>query len=157
MVTKLASLMAVSSLAACGTTVERAVTPDMDPSKLAYVRIYCTPDNESHFDAATADLAKVDAAPPARPFFAKGSPATRVAFAAFEAGWGTEDEAAGKYHPAPAAQYVIYLSGQMSVSTSDGQRRRFGAGDVLRVEDVAPCKGHLSVAGPAAVHTMVVR
>jgi len=157
MVTRLASFMAVSALAACGTTVERAATPGMDLSKLPYVRIYCTPDNESHFDTGTVDLAKVDAAPPARPFYAKGSAATRVAFAAFEAGWGADDEAAKKYHPAPAAQYVVYLSGQMSLTTSDGQSRRFAPGDVLRVEDVAPCKGHISVALSAAVHTMVVR
>jgi len=157
MYTKLASFMAVSSLAACGTTVERPSTPTMDPSKLPYVRIYCTPDNESHFETVTVDLGKVDAAPPARPFFAKGSAATRVAFAAFESGWGAEEEAARKYHPAPAAQYVVYLSGQMSIATSDGQSRRFGPGDVLRVEDVAPCKGHISVALSAAVHPMVVR
>ncbi len=75
----------------------------------------------------------------------------------FEAGWGAADEKAKKYHPAPAPQYVIYLAGTMSVSTSDGRTRLFQAGDVLRVEDVAPCWGQISVAGATTVHTMVVR
>lgn len=108
-------------------------------------------------DTVTVDLAKVDAAPPAMPFFAKGSSASRAAFAGFESGWGTEDFKARKY-PAPAAQYVVYLDGLMSVITSDGQTRQFKAGDVLRVEDLAPCKGHISVVvGDRTSYAMVVR
>lgn len=153
----LGCFVVIISLAGCGTTSERPTAQSLEPSRVSYARIYCTPDNESHFETVTTNLAKVDAAPPALPFYAKGSSATRVAFAAFEAGWGAQDEKAKKYHPAPAPQYVIYLTGQMLVNTSDGQSRQFGSGDVLRVEDVAPCKGHISVAGPTPVHTMVVR
>jgi quercetin dioxygenase-like cupin family protein len=153
---KLAWFAAVVSLASCGTTSERSTTQSLEPSRISYTRIYCTPDNESHFDTVTTDLAKVDA-PPLLPLYAKGFSATRVTFAAFDAGWGAQDEGAKKYHPAPASQYVIYLSGQMSVTTSDGHSRRFRVGDVLRVEDVAPCKGHISVAGPTTVQTIVVR
>ena len=153
----LGCFIAVVFLASCGTTGQRPATQSPEPSKFSYVRIYCTPDNESHFESVTTDLARVDAAPPAQPFFAKGSSATRVAFAAFEAGWGSQDEKTEKFHPAPAAQYVVYLSGQMSITTSDGQTRRFGSGDVLRVEDVAPCKGHISEVGTDPVRTMVVR
>jgi hypothetical protein len=134
-----------------------AVAPARDPSRIAYTRIFCTPDNESHFESVTAELAKVEAAPPAKPFFARGSAATRVAFAAFEPGWGAEDLQARKFHPAPAAQFVVYLEGAMSVTTSDGETRRFGPGDVLRVDDVAPCKGHISVVGGAPAYSMVVR
>jgi hypothetical protein len=141
----------------CASTTQTSTPQNLEPSKFAYTQIYCTPDNESHIDIVTTDLAKVDAAPPAPPMFAKGSAATRVAFAAFEPGWGVQDERAKKYHAAPAQQYVVFLSGQMSVSTSDGQTRHFGAGDVLRVEDVAPCKGHISVVGSTAAYTMVVR
>ena len=154
---KISSFVAVMALAGCGTAIQQSTTQVQAPSRFSYARIYCTPDNESHFETVTSDLAKVDAAPPAQPFYAKGHSATRVAFAAFEAGWGAQDEKAKKYHPAPAPQYVIYLSGQMSVTTSDGQSRQFIGGDVLRVEDVAPCKGHISVVGASPVHTMVVR
>jgi hypothetical protein len=33
----------------------------------------------------------------------------------------------------------------MSIKASNGDTRRFRAGDVIRVDDVAPCKGHISV------------
>lgn len=154
---KLTSFVVVIALTGCGTVMQPASTQLQDPTRISYTRIYCTPDNESHFETVTNDLAKVDAAPPAQPFYAKGGPATRAAFAVFEAGWGAQDEKAKKYHPAPAPQYVIYLAGTMSVSTSDGRTQQFQAGDVLRVEDVAPCKGHISVAGTSTVYTMVVR
>lgn len=134
-----------------------AAMPSAQADRFAYTRIVCTPDNESHFETVTLDLSKVDAAPPAQPFFAKGSAASRAAFAAFEPRWGAQDLQARKFHPAPAAQFVVYLSGEMAVTTSDGQTRRFGPGDVLRVEDVAPCKGHISVVGDVPSHTLVVR
>lgn len=155
--TTLGCFVVIFSVAGCGTTRERPSAQGLEASRVSYTRIYCTPDNESHFDTVTTDLSKVDAAPPALPFYAKGSPATRVAFAAFEGGWGAQDETTKKYHPAPAPQYVIYLAGQMQVTTSDGQSRQFRVGDVLRTEDLAPCKGHISVAGSTPVHTMVVR
>ena len=47
-----------------------------DPSRLTYTRLYCSPDNESHFETAMVELGRVDAAPPAPPFFAKGNVAT---------------------------------------------------------------------------------
>ena len=78
-----------------------ATLPAKDLSRLSYTRIFCTPDNESHFDSMTVELTKVDAAPPAQPFFARGSPASRAAFAAFEPGWGAHDLQVRKHHPAP--------------------------------------------------------
>ena len=150
-------LVAVLVLVSCASTTQRSTPQNSEPSKFSYTRISCTTDNESHFDTVTTDLSKVDSAPGLLPLFAKGSAATRVTFAGFEPGWGTQDEKAKKYHPPPAQQFVVYLSGEMAVSTSDGQTRHFGPGDVLRVEDVAPCKGHISVGGLTAVHTMIVR
>ena len=157
---KICGLIAMAAFSCgCETAfVQQSRPHSKDPSRYSYTRIYCTADNESHFDTVTVDLAKVDAASPAMPFFAKGSSASRAAFAGFESGWGTEDLKARKYHPAPAAQYVVYLDGLMSVTTSDGQTRQFKAGDVLRVEDLAPCKGHISVVvGDRTSYAMVVR
>jgi hypothetical protein len=153
---KRANLATVIVLAGCS-TASVPPAPPRDPTRISFTRVYCTPDNESHFETVTNDLARVDAAPPAKPFYAKGASATRVAFAAFDAGWGAEDEKARVFHAAPAAQYVIYLSGQMSVMTSDGDRRQFGPGDVLRVDDVAPCRGHISTVGALPAFTAVVR
>lgn len=63
-----------------------AATPSAHAGRLAYTRIVCKPDNESHFEVVTLDLSKVDAAPPAQPFFAKGSAALRAAFRSSRAG-----------------------------------------------------------------------
>jgi len=128
-----------------------------DPSRLTYTRLYCSPDNESHFETAMVELGRVDAAPPAPPSFAKGNAASRMVFAAFDARWGAEDLQSRKFHPAPAAQWVVYLEGVMSITVTDGETRHFGPGDVLRVEDTAPCKGHSSTVGDGPSFTVIAR
>ena len=45
----------------------------------------------------------------------------------------------------PGAQFTAVLEGMMSITTSDRETKRFRPGDVIRVEDTAPCKGHISV------------
>ena len=145
-------------LAGCGTAPTRLALPQTeDPSRFRYTRLYCTADNESHFETVTVELAKVDAAPPAPPIFAKANPASRMAFAGFEPHWGTPDLKAREFHPAPSAQFVIYTQGVMSLTASDGETRRFGPGDVLRVEDTAPCKGHISVVGDKPSFSVISR
>ena len=103
------------------------------------------------------ELGRVDAVPPAPPFFVKVNPATRMVFAAFDAGWGADDLHGRNFHPAPAAQFVLYLQGIMSITVTDGETRQFRPGDVLRVEDTAPCKGHISVVGDKPSLTVVSR
>jgi hypothetical protein len=145
-------------LSGCGTASVRSATPQsQDPSRFTYTRLYCTPDNESHFETVTVDLAKVDAFPPAPSIFVKPNPASRMALAGFDARWGAQDLQARKFHPAPSAQFVVYLQGIMSITTTDGDTRHFGPGDVLRVEDIAPCKGHISVVGDKTSFTMISR
>ncbi|WP_207420827.1 hypothetical protein [Desertivirga brevis] len=46
-----------------------------------------------------------------------------------------------EFHTAPARQYIILLDGEIEIETSLGEKRIFGAGDVLLVEDVEG-KGH---------------
>ena len=45
------------------------------------------------------------------------------------------------FHTAPQKQYIILLDGEIEIETSLGDKRIFGAGDVLRVEDTTG-KGH---------------
>ncbi|WP_410961572.1 cupin domain-containing protein, partial [Salmonella sp. SAL4457] len=71
--------------------------------------------------------------------------------------WGTADLNGRNFHPTPFAQFVVYLQGVMSITTTDGETRQFGAGDVLRVEDTAPCKGHISVVGDRASFAAISR
>ena len=152
------AVIACILLAGCSTAALRAsVQQTQDPSHLTYTRLYCSPDRESHFELVTVELGRVDAAPPAPPFFAKANAASRMVFAAFESHWGAADLQAREFHPAPAAQFVLYLQGVMSITVTDGETRHFGPGDVLRVEDMAPCKGHISVVGDKPSFTVISR
>ena len=45
------------------------------------------------------------------------------------------------FHNAPARQFIILLDGEIEITTSLGEIRRFRGGDVLLVEDTAG-KGH---------------
>lgn len=45
------------------------------------------------------------------------------------------------WHCAPQRQYIVLLDGRIEIETSDGEKRRFGGGDILQVEDVTG-KGH---------------
>ena len=49
------------------------------------------------------------------------------------------------WHNAPRRQYVIMLEGQVDITVSDGEIRRFSDGDVLLLEDTSG-KGHYSKA-----------
>jgi hypothetical protein len=40
------------------------------------------------------------------------------------------------WHPAPRRQLVVVLSGEVEVGTPDGQRRRFGPGELFLADDV---------------------
>jgi quercetin dioxygenase-like cupin family protein len=56
------------------------------------------------------------------------------------------------WHHAPARQVVVVLSGELEVGTSDGQTRRWRAGEAFLADDLTG-KGHTTktVGGPARV------
>lgn len=45
------------------------------------------------------------------------------------------------FHTAPNRQFIILLDGEIEIETSLGDKRRFGAGEILLMEDTAG-KGH---------------
>ncbi len=47
------------------------------------------------------------------------------------------------WHNAPRRQFVVNLSGEVEITVSDGEKRRFGPRTILLAEDVAG-KGHIS-------------
>jgi hypothetical protein len=143
-----AALCFVLGSAAGAEDLAKVPGAELDASRLAYARLYCTADNESHFGGLEIELARQDFAPPAAPIFIGGKrPASSVFFAGFEAHWGAPDLANHLYHPTPAVQLLAVVQGQFSITTTDGETRRLGAGDVVQLEDVAPCKGHITVVG----------
>lgn len=47
------------------------------------------------------------------------------------------------WHNAPRRQFVVNMSGEVEIVTSDGEKRRFGPGSILLAEDLSR-KGHTS-------------
>jgi hypothetical protein len=39
------------------------------------------------------------------------------------------------WHTAPRRQYIVLLDGEIEITVSDGEMRRFAGGDILRMED----------------------
>ena len=141
----LASLM----IAALGLGVASSSASAEDvSSQFTYVRLYCTPDNQSHFADVTVDLTKENFAPPAAPIAIGGNQqVSRTFIAGFEPNWGASDVKTGLNHPTPAVQVFTVLSGNFSVTATDGETRHLQPGDVVHLEDVSPCKGHITVVG----------
>jgi hypothetical protein len=124
--------------------VKKDTSYKLDASQLTYTRLYCTPDNESHFAEVTAELTKQNFAPPAAPIYIGDSqPASSVFFAGFEARWGAPDLVNHLYHPTPAVQLLTVAEGVFSITTTDGETRQLHAGDVVHLEDVRPAEGTL--------------
>lgn len=48
-----------------------------------------------------------------------------------------------EFHRAPARQFIILLDGELEIETSLGEKRTFGPGEILLVEDTEG-KGHRS-------------
>jgi hypothetical protein len=103
------------------------------------LRIYATPDGESHF--GDVDIATISA-----PLFANEAPfelsahyqASRIRFVRVpagvrEAGW----------HTPPGRVLAVWLDGVVEFETSDGEQRRVSAGGFVLVEDTHG-KGHIS-------------
>jgi len=107
-------------------------------TKVHYVRLFADDDGESHFSEEEMDLTSVDFAPPAPPLHLSAfAAAKQMAFVAREAGWF------GDWHPAPRRQFYILLAGEVEAQASDGEVRRFRAGDIVLLEDTTG-KGHTS-------------
>jgi hypothetical protein len=148
------STLAISSLSLIGSTARAGD----DAARFTYVRLHCTPDNESHFTDVTIDLAKENFAPPAAPIAIGGNQQVSRAFiAGFEAHWGADDLKTRRNHPTPAVQVFTVLEGEFSITVTDGERRQLHPGDVVRLEDVTPCKGHITVVGEKPGYLLFAR
>jgi hypothetical protein len=120
---------------------KEAVRNDVVPTELTYPQVYATPDGETHFREVTVPLRSEATAPPAQPVPQSGlQPATTIRHAAFPAGWGIYDRDHNIFHNPSSVRFVTVRRGIRWIRTSDGVTRRFQAGDVVEVLDVAPSK-----------------
>jgi hypothetical protein len=103
------------------------------------LRIYATPDGESHFEEAEIPLTLAELFPD-RPSFYLSSryTASRVRFVSIPAGVKEAN-----WHTAPERLLAVWLNGETEFETSDGEIRRLPPGGLLLAEDVHG-KGHVS-------------
>jgi hypothetical protein len=103
------------------------------------LRIYATPDGESHFGEVDIAMTMMPLFPDEAPFeLSAYFPASRIRFVRIPAGV----REAG-FHTPPDRLLAIWLDGNVEFETSDGEVRRLSAGKAVLVEDTRG-KGHIS-------------
>ena len=103
---------------------------------MRYPRTFATQDGESHFEDVEVQRETVTVVP-GRPAFNVG---VAIATAASEllkipADWD------GDWHPTPRRWFVVTLSGELQITTSDNETRTFGPGAMCLLDDTTG-KGH---------------
>lgn len=101
---------------------------------MEYLRIYTDADGESHFEEVKVPLGQRTGTGSE---LSEMVPVQGVIFRRTSADQFVD------WHPAPRRQFVITLSGEAELQTSDGQVRRIGPGSIVLVEDVTG-KGHIT-------------
>ncbi len=105
---------------------------------MKYVRMYADKMGDSHFEDVEVETSLVNISPPTPPLNVSAPmPSTNVVLVNTPAGWY------GEPHPVQQQVLIIYLTGEMEATVSDGEVRRFGPGSVVLVEDTSG-KGHSS-------------
>src|ERR1700741_1183633 len=94
-------------------------------------RIFSDADGESHFEDILMPMKSAGEIGS----LSEALPAKSIIFREVEPSYDYD------FHNAPQKQYIILLDGEIEIETSLGEKRRFGAGEILLVEDVQG-KGH---------------
>lgn len=103
---------------------------------MKYTVLFMDIEGESHFKEETVEFESVNFAPPAPAVeLSSFCDARKMVFFKIKKGWF------GDWHPAPKRQFFCCLIGEVELTTSDGEKRFFKAGDVFLLEDTAG-KGH---------------
>ena len=119
------ALGALSLLTAGARAQAQSGAADVREARL--VRIYATPDGESHFEDLTIS-------PNARPI-----DITQMTASVYR-GSGAR---APDWHTAPRKQFAINMAGELEVEITNGVRRKIGVGDLVYLEDLTG-KGHVT-------------
>jgi hypothetical protein len=102
-----------------------------------YSRLYSDNGGETHFADTELALDEIDYRPPAPLLFVSHAfAAGGLQFIRLPGGW------TGEVH-LPKRQFLICLDGHLEVTASDGEKRSFGPGACVLMEDVDG-KGHRS-------------
>lgn len=103
----------------------------MNPTRFPVTRTYADSDGESHFEdlyVSMKDAGEIGSL----------SEETGGATLIFR---GNSPDYDFDWHPAPARQFVLMMTGEVEIQVSDGEKRLFRPGDALLIEDLHG-KGH---------------
>ena len=115
------------------------------------LRIYATPDGESHFGEAEIATTPAPFIRGEAPFGLSVSyPASGIRFVHVPAGFRETG-----FHTAPGRMLAVWLDGVAEFETSDGETRRVPAGGAVLVEDTHG-KGHVSRHPPEGQNALVI-
>ena len=134
---------------ALGTTLieKNESTADEDSNNtmsFKYIRVYADTNGESHFEDMELPMPVSDFGTANVPKLAmtKALKASRIFFVRVEA--NRPDHRDMDWHTPPDRRFGIWLEGETEVTTSDGEIRRIGPGDIVLAEDTTG-KGHKSL------------
>ena len=118
---------------------------------LSFARLYTDSDGVSHFEDGELQLSIENYSPPAHPMAIRALENTKSATFVLLRKGVFED-----WHPVPRRQYAVIVSGQVEVTASDGEKRRFSPGMIVLLEDTTG-KGHQTrVVGDADNLTLMI-
>jgi quercetin dioxygenase-like cupin family protein len=106
---------------------------------MRYLRVYAGDDGGSRFEDVELEGTPTRIADGIPPLLVSGP------FACSGIMFVEEPKEASDWEPhvAPRKQWIIVLSGRSAITTSDGQRREVGPGDVILAQDTTG-RGHLT-------------
>ena len=113
------------------------------------LNLYADADGESHF--REIEIECTDETPSGLKL-SKRLSATAIVFV--EAARAPVVQSLPNWHLAPCRQYVINLDAELEVTTSDGESRVIGAGEVVLVEDTTG-KGHITKIFGEKLHRVI--
>lgn len=115
-------------------------------------RIVSEDGGPSRFEDVDVALADAGYAPPAPPFaLSEPMPAGQMLLAVLPGGYVSD------WHPSPARQWFLQLSGELEVEAGSGEVRRLGPGTAALVEDVTGPGHRTRVVGAIPVRCAFVR
>jgi hypothetical protein len=116
-----------------------------------YLRIWADADGESHLDDVTLPEELAAAEPGVAPLVVSDPiAADRVHFVTVRAGDQEPD-----WHTGPRRQLVTFLTGTVTIETSDGNRRELPLGSSVLVEDLTG-RGHVTTHAPGEQRVLVI-
>jgi quercetin dioxygenase-like cupin family protein len=105
---------------------------------VAYVRLYADSEGETHFEDVELASEERTGQAGARTAVSATIPVEGLIFRRV-----LDDGAADTPHNAPYPVFIVTLAGEAEVTVSDGERRVFGPGSVVLVEDTVG-RGHVT-------------